>query len=288
MCPNVLNQSSWDFIDFCSNIHAGVTIFPGTKDGVLCPITIEQIDRLKETPEADVVTICGLKQDTFEYFIRTYGRQFRAIKFFKNRFIEDWSLLGTLTDVQYLHFFWNQRITSFWDMSGNTALRGLAVKDFSRLMNVELVNTALNLETFWIGNEIWSRMVIDSLMPLVGSSISHLIFDGRKIVDDDLSFLDGMINLKRFDFPSNLYTTEQVAWIAANYPKLDGSYIIPYSIYDGFGSEKRVIITGKGKPSFDYKGNDERLLKCEARFNELKTRYKGIPYRVAFKTSGNE
>lgn len=131
-------------------------------------------------------------------------------------------------------------------------------------------------------------MVIDSLMPLVGSSISHLIFDGRKIVDDDLSFLDGMINLKRFDFPSNLYTTEQVAWIAANYPKLDGSYIIPYSIYDGFGSEKRVIITGKGKPSFDYKGNDERLLKCETRFNELKTRYKGIPYRVAFKTSGNE
>lgn len=46
-------------------------------------IRIEDIDRLKDYPNTDVVTISGLHQATFEYFIKTYGRQFKAIRFLK-------------------------------------------------------------------------------------------------------------------------------------------------------------------------------------------------------------
>ena len=100
-------------------------------------ISIADIDKLKDYPKTDVVRISGLRQDTFEYFIQTYGNQLKAISFFKNKFIEDWSLLGTLTNVEYLHFFANQRISSLWDMSENRSLTGLCIEDFSRLSSIE-------------------------------------------------------------------------------------------------------------------------------------------------------
>ena len=71
-------------------------------------ISVFDIDKLKDYPDADVVTISGLHQDTFEYFIKTYGKQLRAIRFFKNKFIEDLSLLGTLPQLEYVYFFANQ------------------------------------------------------------------------------------------------------------------------------------------------------------------------------------
>lgn len=49
-------------------------------------ISKEEIDSLANYPDIDVVTISGLRQDTFEYFIKNYGKQLRAIRFFKNKF----------------------------------------------------------------------------------------------------------------------------------------------------------------------------------------------------------
>ena len=120
-------------------------------------ISIADIDKLKEYPGTEVVTISGLRQDTFEYFIQTYGRQLKAISFFKNKFVEDWSLLGTLPDVEYLQFFANQRIHS---------LTGLCIEDFSNLSSIDGIQTAPALKDFRIGNAIWSTMVLDSLAPL--------------------------------------------------------------------------------------------------------------------------
>ena len=129
-------------------------------------ISIADIDKLKEYPGTEVVTISGLRQDTFEYFIQTYGRQLKAISFFKNKFVEDWSLLGTLPDVEYLQFFANQRIHSLWNMSVNRSLTGLCIEDFSNLSSIDGIQTASALKDFRIGNAIWSTMVLDSLAPL--------------------------------------------------------------------------------------------------------------------------
>lgn len=41
-------------------------------------ITVEDIDKLKLYPDAEVITIPGLQQDTFEYFVKTYGKQLKA------------------------------------------------------------------------------------------------------------------------------------------------------------------------------------------------------------------
>jgi hypothetical protein len=215
-------------------------------------ISVEDIDKLKDYPDTDVVTISGLRQDTFEYFIKTYGHQLKAIRFFKNKFIEDWSLLGTLHQLEYLDFFVNHHISSLWDMSGNESLSGLCIQDFTKLSSIKGIETAPALKEFVIGNAIWDKMILESLMPLAYTSIEKFMFCGKSIADNDYSFLADMPNLKQFDFPTNMLTTEQVAWIVANFPELEGFALNAKKDCTLMNSEYKnvpgVLIVGKRKP----------------------------------------
>ena len=242
-------------------------------------IRIEDIDRLREFPETEVVTISGLRQDTFTYFLRTYGKQLKAIRFFKNKFVEDLSLLGTLPQLEYVYFFANQRVTSLWDMRNNLSLTGLCIEDFTRLQSIENIQTAPALRHFFIGNAVWSTMMLDSLLPLAGTEIAHFSFTGKGIADNYLSFLAEMKQLKTFDFAPHLYTTEQVAWIAANFPELSGRSV--GAIADDYPDTSDVSIVGKRKPYLPKK-NEERIRKYVDAFEALKKTYKGVPYRDAF------
>ena len=245
--------------------------------------TKDDVDRVMQYSNTNVVKVSGLTQDSFEYFISTYGTQLKAIDFFKNKLVEDWSMLGSLPQLKYVKFFLNQRIDRFWDMSGNTSLIGICIEDFSRLKNVEMVNTAPALETFEIGNAIWNRAEIDSFTSLAGSPIKHLGFHGRNILDKDLTFLSSLPNLETYDFPTNLYTTEQVAWIAANFPHLSGFAIAPYT---GYPSERHPEgggwIVGKRKPYLEFQGNEDRIKRYEEAFEVLKRKYKDVPYYELF------
>ena len=251
-------------------------------------ITIADIDKLKNYPDTEVVTISGLKQDTFEYFIKTYGKQLKAIRFFKNKFVEDLSLLGTLPHLEYLYFFANQRVTALWNMTENKSLSSLCIEDFSRLTSIRGVETAPALKEFRIGNAIWNTMVLDSLMPLSDSKIERLSFTGRAIGDSDFSFLETLPELKVFDFATNVFTTEQVAWIAANCPLAEGyalkakvDCMLPDSNEHMVDVPKSIIV-GKRKPILKVKGNEERIKKYVDSFEKLKEKYKGMPYKVAF------
>ena len=251
-------------------------------------ITIADIDKLKNYPDTEVVTISGLKQDTFEYFIKTYGKQLKAIRFFKNKFVEDLSLLGTLPHLEYVYFFANQRVTALWDMTENKSLSSLCIEDFSRLTSIRGVETAPALKEFRIGNAIWNTMVLDSLMPLSNSKIERLSFTGRAIVDNDFSFLETLPELKVFDFATNVFTTEQVAWIAANCPLAEGYALkakVDCMLLDSnehLVDVPKSIIVGKRKPILKVKGNEERIKKYVDSFEKLKEKYKGMPYKVAF------
>ena len=251
-------------------------------------ITIADIDKLKNYPDTEVVTISGLKQDTFEYFIKTYGKQLKAIRFFKNKFVEDLSLLGTLPHLEYLYFFANQRVTALWNMTENKSLSSLCIEDFSRLTSIRGVETAPALKEFRIGNAIWNTMVLDSLMPLSNSKIERLSFTGRAIGDSDFSFLETLPELKVFDFATNVFTTEQVAWIAANCPLAEGyalkakvDCMLPDS-NEHLVDVPKSIIVGKRKPILKVKGNEEKIQKYVDSFEKLKKKYKGMSYKVAF------
>ena len=91
----------------------------------------EDIDCLEEYPTAKSLIISGLNQECFEYLIKHYGSQFEAISFWKNKSVSDLSPLEDLTNVKFIHFFFNQKATDLWNMERNEKLSGLSIYDFS-------------------------------------------------------------------------------------------------------------------------------------------------------------
>ena len=253
-------------------------------------ISTADIDVLASHPETEVVRISGLHQDTFEYFIKNYGQQLKAIEFFKNKLVEDWSLLGTLPQLEYVYWFVNQRIDRLWDMTENTALKGLCISDFSRLHSIEGIQTAPALRYFVFKDAVWNKSELDSFMPLAHTGVTHLCFGAKKIRDGSLAFLEEMPQLKVFDFSLNQFTTEQVAWAVANFPELQGFALcaklddpICSAWSDGeWVTTPGAYITGKRKPTLTYEKDAVRIQKYVDQFEALKEKYRGVSYRDAF------
>ena len=243
-------------------------------------IKTSDIDILADYPDVKSVTVFGLSQDTFEYFIKTYGRQLRYISFFKNKSVEDWSLLGELPELEGLYWFHNQKIAKMWDMSRNYALRAAALDDFTRLHDLSGVEKAPSLEWFGYGDAVWSTSEIDSLKPFRGTKIRRISFSGKKIRDMDISFIPDLKELEVFDFPTNLFTTEEVAWLSAKCPNLKGYSLKPYVEYKTFDERTKktdvpaVIIVGRRKPSLVVEGNEERIAAYAAKFNRLAEKFR--------------
>lgn len=247
-------------------------------------ISKTDIDVLADYPDVKSVTISGLSQDTFEYFILTYGKQLKYIEFFKNKSVEDWSLLGTLPELECLEFFHNQKIAKMWDMRHNYALRAIIIEDFTRLHDLTGVEKAPALEWFYMGDAVWSTSVIDSLTMFAASPIKRISFYGKKIKDMDLSFVPQMTKLEIFDFPRNMFSTEQVAWVVANCPNLEGAALKPYMDFLGWNESTgkpdipTALIVGKRKPSIHVEGNEARIQRYVKQFEEYVKKYRDIPY----------
>lgn len=239
-----------------------------------------EIDKLADHPEVRAVRIFGLDQDTFEYFISRYGKQLHYIHFFRNKSVEDWSLLGTLPDLKCVNWYCNQKISKLWDMSGNYSLKALNISDFSKLHSIEGIGKAPALEWFEFGDTIWSTSEIDSLKPLENTGIRRINVSVKKIGDMDISCLKNMKRLEVFDCPANLFTTEEIAGLVAECPHLEGYALKPYITFMGYSEESRksdvpsVIITGKRKPAFPIEGNEKRLEKYVSQFNSLVEKYR--------------
>lgn len=238
-------------------------------------IDIEEIDRVADHPEAKSVCIFGLRQDTFEYFIRTYGRQFRYIRFFKNKSVEDWSLLGTLPELEGLYWFHNQKITKLWDMSKNYALKAVELSDFTKLHDLSGIEKAPALEWFGFGDAVWSTSEIESLRPFLNTGIRRISFSGKTIRDMDISFIPQMKSLEVFDFPTNLFTMEEVAELVGKRPDLEGYSLKPYIETKLFNEETRkadkpgVVLVGKRKPVLAVEGNEKRIASHVSKFNKI-------------------
>ena len=238
-------------------------------------ITREQLHQIEQHPEITEITVSGLKQDTFEHFVLHYGRQFKAIHFWKCPLVTDLSPIGTLADVEYLLFFWNQRAERLWDFSGTPHLKGLAFDDFTRMHDLADLEHANALEELHFGDMIWSKYTLNSLSPLAAcKSLKNLNFSARKILDARIEPIASLQSLERLDFPTNLFTTQQVAWLKAHLPPTVESdalaghqklaHPIPYN-----GKDKDILIVGKGKPLLDSTRDRKRLDKYLREFDAM-------------------
>ncbi|MBP2660216.1 MAG: internalin related protein [Firmicutes bacterium] len=242
-------------------------------------LTKNDIDSLKDC-DATEIWISGLTQDTFEYFIETYGQQFKIIYFWKCPLITDFKKLETLKNIEYLIFFWNQRVTHLWDLSKNPKLRGLSFDDFTRMHTLEEIPLAPILKELYFGNMIWSNYILDSLTPLSRTKkLKKLIFSAKKINDNDITPLAKIANLERLDFNSNLFSTEQIAWLTANTANITSFVLAPYKkIKNPLKTKEKtkdVLVIGKRKPFLNSQEDKVRLEKYVMEFNDLINKYRG-------------
>ena len=235
-------------------------------------ISFEKIDEIRMHPEAKSIIISGLKQDTFEYFVNEYGGQFEAISFWKNKAVKDLSCLGKLTNIKYIHYFFNQKATDLWDMSGNVNLIGLGIYDFGKLHDIGRVETAPGLIYFQIGDAVNATMTVHSLKPIINTGITHFEWWGKSVEDNDYACLSKS-KIEELDISPTRFTMEELADLLALFPEsLKGSVTKPYvkgGIKDKDGyreyyylcKHKKVCEKGKDDERFNnYLKEFDRLL----------------------------
>lgn len=239
-------------------------------------ITKEEIDIIQEHPEWKRIAIAGLHQDTFEYFVENYGAQFEAIYFFKNKLVADLSILGTLSQVEAIGYFVNQRAEALWDMSGNQRLRMFSFDDFSRLHDLTGIETAPSLEYLSFGNKVWATSKVFTVPDLSHSKLQKISYNAELSYEGAYTLLQ-IPQLQELHFRANMYKTEFLAWICANYPHLKGCCLKPYEMWD----EKSGTICGKRKAGFDdinSEKDSKRVANACKRFEKMKREYQGMPF----------
>ena len=143
-------------------------------------ISIEQIDSIKKYPSAKSIVISGLKQETFDYFVNSYGSQFEAITFWKNKSVADLSSLSNLCDVKFISYFFNQKASELWDMTSNTNLIGLSLTDFRKIHSLNGIEKAGNLTNFYLYDRVDAKMVIESFKPIINTGIRYFCWGANR------------------------------------------------------------------------------------------------------------
>jgi hypothetical protein len=243
-------------------------------------ISREDIDVIQQHPNVTAISISGLQQDTFDYFIENYGSQFEAINFWKCPLVTD---LSKLSGVEYITYYWNQRAEQLWDFSKTTSLKGLNFDDFTRMHDISQVAKAPALVELSFGNKVWPKYILNTLEPLRRcAGLKSLSFSAKKIVDYRVEPIAALDQLEKLEFPSNLFSTEQVAWLKTHLPPtVDSKILNPYWQIEGSikisGKDKDTFIVGKRKPFLDSVKDRHRVDKYVRQFNEMVQWYSENP-----------
>ena len=242
------------------------------------------IDLIRQHPNVTEISISGLRQDTFDYFIERYGNQFKAISFWKCPLVEDLSKIELLQGVEYITYYWNQRAVELWDFSKTESLKGFNFDDFTRMHDISQISLALALEELSFGNMVWPKYILNTLEPLREcTSLKFLSFSAKKVLDNRIEPVAALKQLERLEFPSNMFSTEQVAWLKAHLPPTVESKVLhPYwQIEDALaisGKNKDTFIVGKRKPFLDSVQDKKHIDKYVRQFNEMCQWYSQNPH----------
>lgn len=238
-------------------------------------ITKDEIDAIQKFPNATEIALYGLTQDTFEYFVENYGQQFKAIIFWKCPLVGSLKAMESLDQVEYIVYFWNQRAEHLWDFSKTKALKGFCYDDFTRMHDISEVADAPALEDLRFGNRVEPKYILNTLGPIKECmTLKSLSFSAKKLLDGKIEPLAHLKQLEHLWFPSNLFSTEQVAWLKAHLPDTVVSKVLnPYwSIEKPLnfsGKDKDTFIVGKRKPLLSSVEDKARISKYVAQFNEM-------------------
>lgn len=117
----------------------------------------------------DHIQVSCLTQDEFDAFVTKYADRYKSIYFFQNPKVKDLSALSQLRKVEYLLFYNFRSARGLWDMSGNTALKGLLLGESCKGMISDLspIAYAPALEELLVISPMNRKYTVQSLFPLL-------------------------------------------------------------------------------------------------------------------------
>ncbi|MBR5014543.1 MAG: hypothetical protein IKY16_08070 [Bacteroidales bacterium] len=240
-----------------------------------CCMTPDDVDYEMSTGKnREILEICGMNQQSLEYFVQHYGKTYRYLSFFTCQLIQDFSPLEDLVNLEEVSMYWNIRADKLWNFEKNISLKAISISDAKKLtLNPELLKTSKVLETVCFSGSIFNNYPMESLECFSGMpSLKHLWLNNIRLNDKDLSALSSLPSLERFDFDAGMLTTEEIAWIVAKYPDLSGKCLCAYNKEDALLNDVRVC--GFRKPGLDLPQHQKRLDKYIAQFDALVEKYR--------------
>jgi hypothetical protein len=245
--------------------------------------TADQLRGLEEFPGATALRVSGLDQPTFERLIARHGHRFSALHFWKCPRIEDLSPLEDLPHLELAAFYWNQRARRLWNLARNPALRGLQFRDFTRLHALDDLAAGSALTEIVFGDAVWNTSVFHTLDPLAGlSGLRSLRFTAKKINDGRIQPLGQLVGLAQLNIPTNLFTTEQIAWLRARLGDgVEAPALAPFVRLEKplelNGKARDLLLVGKRKPFLNSKSDSARVNRHIAEFDRLVAQFRGHP-----------
>ncbi len=240
-----------------------------------CEMTPDDVDYEMQTGKhPEILEICGMNQKSFEHFVKNYAGTYRFLSFFKCQLISDFSPLEDLTKLEAVDIYWNIRTDKLWNMKKNTSLRTLSVSDAKRMTFFPaLAATSPTLEGVLFSGSCFNNTPMESLDCFAGMpSLKKLCLYNIRLNNKNMDFLKNLPALEEFHFDAGMYTTEEIAWIVAKYPELQGKCLCAYNKKDAFLNDVRVC--GFRKPGLDLPKHQKRLDKYIAEFNALVEKYR--------------
>ena len=243
-----------------------------------CCMTPDDVDyEMAQGKNPEILEICGMNQESLEYFVQHYGKTYRYLSFFKCQLIRDFSPLEDLGKLEEVSLYWNIRSDRLWDMSKNTSLNTISICDAKRMtLKPELLKTSPTLQRVFLVGSIFNNFNVESLDCFAGMpSLNQLYLGNIRLADKRMDALNTLPKLERFDFDAGMLTTEEIAWIVAKYPHLSGKSLCAYNKEDALLNDVRVC--GFRKPGLDLPQHQKRLDKYVAQFNALVEQYRNEP-----------
>ena len=119
--------------------------------------------------DVDHVQVSNLTQVEFDAFVTKYADRYKSIYFFHNQKVKDLSALSRLRNVEYLLFYNLRTARSLWDMSGNTALKGLLLGESCKglISDLSPIAHAPALEELLVISPMDRKYTVRSLSPLL-------------------------------------------------------------------------------------------------------------------------
>lgn len=257
--------------------HTEKRLFISRPESINAPscMTPDDVDYEMSTGKhPEILFISGMNQESLEYFVKQYGKDYRYLEFFHCQLIRDFSPLEDLTKLEEVSVHWNIRAEKLWNFNKNEALKTLTVNDAKKLtLRPDMVKTSAVLENVFFCGGMFNNYTMESLDCFAGMpSLKHLKLYCIRLADKRMDALNQMPALERFDFDAGMLTTEEIARIVAKYPHLSGQSLCAYNTEDAVVNDVRVC--GFRKPALDLPQHQKQLDKYIAEFQTLVEQYR--------------